>query len=461
MTSSSYLLAGTASVDITPPIGSRFVGHLNRNRPSEGVLDPLAARALFLEDENERLLLVNCDLLEFGPAQAAFLTGAAAIGSGLDRRDIVLTATHTHTGPAVIELAAEGADEAYLAFLFGRIREAAEEAARSASPCTARFGRSSCGIGVNRRRNEGGRILMEPNFAGPSDPEVLALVFEDGDGKPRALLLGHAVHPTTLSVNSFLVSADYPGRTAKRLRDRLGKDCGIFFLQGACGDVKPAVLTADGSAFKEGTEEDIDRIGMELAAAASACLEDSRRIAEPRLVKKTSGLRLRFLALPSMESLRGEKARLEKEIRRLEADSKPREAHIDPLAAARVFLRWTERTMDLLREGRLPDRIDTEVRAFAIGTEFAFVGIPGELFSEIGLAVKRASPYRATCVAGYCGGSLGYLPTKQAILEGGYEAADAFKFYGHPAAFHPDTEAAVTEACGSVLGELADPTRGR
>ncbi len=450
-TSSSSLLAGTASVDITPAVGSRFVGHLNRNRPAEGVLDPLGARFLHLEDRNGRLLLVNCDLLEFGPAEAGFIAAAAAEGAGVGPGEVVLTATHTHTGPATIELAAEGADEAYLSFLAGRIRGAAAEASRSAVPCTARTGKGACGIGVNRRRNEGGRIVMAPNFEGPADPEVLVLVLEDESGRARAALINHSVHPTTLSVDSFLVSADYPGRTAKHLGRLLGGDCPVFFLQGACGDVKPAVLTPDGTAFREGTEEDIERMGYELAEAAAAAALAARPVAALRLRRSRRQLSLRFAGLPSKAELIAEKSRLEDEIRLMEAAPVAPRSHIDPLAAARVFVRWADLTIERLEEGRLRDRVDSEISGFALGTDFAFAGIPGELFSEIGTAIKRTSPFPATCVAGYCGGSLGYLPTRRALLEGGYEAADAFKFYGHPAAFRPDTEDAIIEACKDLL----------
>ena len=395
---------------------------------------------------------MNCDLLEFGPAEARRIVGAAAEAAGLDRDSVILTATHTHTGPAVIELAGEDTDEAYLVFLEGRVRLAAKAAAESAERCTARAGRSECRSGVNRRKREAGGIVMAPNPSGPSDPEVLSLLFEDRSGRPRALLINHAVHPTTLSVDSFLVSADYPGRTAKRLQESLGKECAVLFLQGACGDVKPAVLTPDGKAFKEGTEEDIEGLGAKLAASVLEALAAAKPIAEPRLGKKKASLAFRYAGLPTRGELALSKARYTEEARSLESRGGPkdlphRSRGSGPGLRTLGGLHGPQPGSGSLGRGRRRRSRPLQPRKGVRLSRY-----PRRAFLRDRPRDQAAKPLPLQhCLAGYCGGSLGYLPTRQALLEGGYEAADAFKFYGHPAAFNLDTEDTILEACDKLL----------
>jgi hypothetical protein len=87
------------------------------------------------------------------------------------------------------------------------------------------------------------------------------------------------------------------------------------------------------------------------------------------------------------------------------------------------------------------------------------LGVPGELFSEIGMQLKQRSPVPFTCVCAYTNGSLGYLPSRQAIEEGGYEVSDAYKLYGFPACFHPDTEAMLYREAADLLSSLQSPDK--
>jgi len=89
-----------------------------------------------------------------------------------------------------------------------------------------------------------------------------------------------------------------------------------------------------------------------------------------------------------------------------------------------------------------------------LADEVALLGVPGELFSEIGRQLKADSPAALTCVCAYANGTLGYLPSRRAVEEGGYEVSDAYKLYGHPACFHPDTEQMLRRQAGELLASL-------
>ncbi len=445
---------GASRADITPPLGCRFSGHLNRNRPAEAVLDPLFARVLSLTDGRRRILIVNLDLLELGPPQAARLEAAVRERVGFGAEFLVLTATHTHTGPPVIELAGMPADDAYFASMASRVSEAARAAIDAERPAAVRAAATDVHLGVNRRRSVNGRVLMSPNPQGSFDPQLAVVSFDGPDGRPRGLLLSYGMHPTTLAVDLFKVSADYPGRLGRILRERLGPDLEYAFLQGGAGDVKPAICDASGE-FRQGDESDIEGLGRELADAALRALGSARPAAGTDIEAASESFLFRYGRLPDSGELEEEALMHEQRAAAVEAGPAGSPGvHIDPVAAARCMAAWARRMREQQERGLLRGAVESRLAFFRIGAEVAFVGVPGELFAETVLAIKRASPFSVTLVGGYTGGSLGYLPTAQALREGGYEASEAYKYYGHPAAFAPETTDELVGRCGAALQRL-------
>ena len=94
----SPLMAGSAEVDITPPVGVLMAGNL-KGRPSTGVDDPLHVKAVVLESGGERLVCVTYDLVGLPREEGDRCLVEAARKSGLPAERIVWAATHTHTGP--------------------------------------------------------------------------------------------------------------------------------------------------------------------------------------------------------------------------------------------------------------------------------------------------------------------------------------------------------------------------
>jgi neutral ceramidase len=448
---------GTARIDITPPIGTRFVGHLNRDRPAESVLDPLAARVLSLSDGTTRVLLVNLDLLELGPSEAGRLARTISGESGVPPRAVIVAATHTHTGPPVIALAGVPVDEQYFDLLCARTARAAAEAVAGESPVTVRAGTSDVRLGVNRRSVVDGRVIMAPNPGGPVDPTLTVVSFDGADGRPRGLLVNYAVHPTTLAVSLHRISADYPGRLLRALYSGL-PGVELAYLLGACGDVKAAIYDSAGG-FKEGGEEDIDRLGSALAASVLDTLASAGPARGTEIALAEEDFFFPYSRVPSAEELQALETKYLGEVAILAANPAPR-GHIDPLAAARYMAEWARVTRGRAAHDGARTGVASRVRLVRIGADVALVGVPGELFSETGLAIRATSPFAATIVAGYVDGSLGYFPTARALAEGGYEASDAYKYYGHPAPFAAVTCDALAAACGAALRRLAGRRAG-
>jgi hypothetical protein len=234
----------------------------------------------------------------------------------------------------------------------------------------------------------------------------------------------------------------------------------VHFTQGACGDVKAAAIGEDGN-FKEGEEPDIDRLGRILAGAVLQTLESCQPLRSLGLRAALHRVPFRYRGLPSAAELerlvelhRAEAARWSNPDRETVQNADWEDRHINRAAMHQDMVQWAERWLAQARVGELADQALGDLQAVRLGDEVALLGVPGELFSEIGLQLKASSPAALTGVCAYTNATLGYLPSRRAIDEGGYEVSDAYKLYGHPACFHPDTEQMLQREARDLLASL-------
>ena len=456
--------AGRAVTRITPPLGIRLQGSITRDQPAWRVMDDLYAKTLLLESGGERFALITCDLIEFSRGFVDELRESIAAAHAIPAAHLMLCPSHTHTGPATISLGSVRPDPDYLAQLGKHISGSLLSAERSLTEVTVSAGRGRAeGVGMNRRLPTDRGIRQLPNPGGITDPEVQVLRFDGPDGRPVALLVNFATHPTTLGVHVYEVSADYPGRM-QRIVEQV-YEAPVYFTQGACGDVKAAAIGPDGN-FKEGEEEDIERLGRLLAGEVIKTLEQCSPLADPQVRGAVKTLRFPYLEMPGEEEL----LRLV-EFHRREAErwrSPDRETlgavdwedkHINRVAMHQDMVGWATGMLEALRAGTLQDHALGDVQVLRFGEEAALVGVPGELFCEIGMQLKQRSPLPHTMICGYANGTLGYIPSRKAVLEGGYEVADAYKLYGFPACFHGDTEELLYRETAALIEETGSARR--
>ena len=297
---------------------------------------------------------------------------------------------------------------------------------------------------------------MRPNPDGDVDDEIVCCFLLDEEGSPRTILINTAVHPTTLGVSLRVISADYPGIASARLRepDLFGKYVRVLPLQGACGDVRPMVLDCTGDEFMEGTEADMDRIGSRIAEAVfqSFCrLEGKNKVLwidGSGFLVASSRIDLPLAPLPSRKSLETLIGKLKEEITK-PADHSMQTgfaaAHDNPILLAKAFLVWAENLLNTAfdTEGIYigPKDVPARFSFIALGPALQIFSFPGEAFCTIGKALKQKAKPASLMVCGYSGGSVGYMPTSKACLEGGYEVESAYRLYGYPAPLAAGTEA--------------------
>lgn len=417
--SGADLEVGTAAVKITPPEGTPLAGYYSP-RGAKNVLDDLYAKALVLEQDGTRVALVVCDLISLPRHTVAETRRLVEKQTGIPAAHVMLSATHTHTGPALIR--ASATDELvgatgdlgrrYSAALPELIARSVTEANKQLTPCRAgaAVGREE-GVSFNRRfvmrdgsvswnPRKGHPDIVKP--AGPIDPDVGVVYFDTPKGKPLATYVNFALHPDT--VGGEAVSADYPGVVARLLAEHRGTEMLTIVANGCCGNVNHRdVAWADP---QKGPHE-ARRIGTALAGTVCKTF--------PRLTPMTGkGLRVRSetVKLPLPPIAEGDVNRAKDTIKRI---NEPKTPFLDKVKAYQ--------TLDVAARDGKPWEV--EVQVVALGDRLAWVSLPGEMFAELGLAIKATSPFKVTLIAELANGSIGYIPDRRAYPQGNYEVVSA------------------------------------
>ena len=423
--SAAELKVGFAVTDITPPVGWRMSGYFYE-RPSTGIHDPLQAKVIVLQQAGERAAFVLCDLIGVSREVSSAARRQASRKSGIPAEHILIAATHTHTGPLYTGSLREYFHEAtaarfgrdfhegvdYQAILISRLADAIVRASRSVQSARLEAGKALApGISFNRRYHmKDGAVRFNPGKtnaeivrpAGPVDPEVSALVFRDRKrSSPLGALISFPLHPDTVGGTEY--GADYPFYIERTMKSALGKEFFAAFGNGTCGDINH--INVNDPRPQKGHLE-AQQIGTRLAGIVLSALPKLNPVTPSLAVRSTT---FRFpLQQFTPAQIADARAKM-------------------PLVGGKQlpFLKQVEvaKITDVqLRGGR---DYPLEVQVFRLGADTAVVGLPGEIFVELGLAIKKASPFRNTMVIELCNDCIGYVPTQKAFSEGSYETVNS------------------------------------
>jgi neutral ceramidase len=407
------LRAGAGIAEITPPleVGILMSSLERRWAPFAGVRRPLHARAVVIERGARRVGLVSLDVLgisgrAFGGMPHFKRLVLAGVGHGLRPADLILAATHTHSGPetlALSDLYRTPAFQDWLPLLAARTGAALQNAIAALRPCRLEVGIGSApGLSLYRRiLTTEGIVLSHPppppekviSREGPVDDSVPVAAFRGEAGPPVALLVNATCHPVH-EMCLPQISPDYPGAMSRDL-ERQYPDAVALFLNGAAGNINPPTVS--------GGPDDADRHGRRLAASVTEALRYLRPVAGEALT-----LHRRKVVLPA-RTVRGATA-------------------ARPLAA--------------------------QIAALQIG-DALWVFLPGEPFVETGLAIRAQSPFAFTAVVGYAEDGIGYIPTDRAFDEGGYEIGP-----GRWSRLARGSEPILRQAALELVREMAESQQG-
>jgi hypothetical protein len=440
------LRAGASAIDITPPVGVLLDGYGARTKPSEGVHDPLFARALVLDyEDGGAAAIVGCDLLGMHPWITGEVRRRAEEAYGIPTDGVMVSATHNHAGPAGLR---EGMfarlDEALAEEVAGKIVQAIGDAWEGRRPVTTKVGAVTVDtVAMNRRDPEG-----------PVDAALPVVLFESEDG-PVACLINFACHATVLDGRNLMLSAEFPGVACRIVHQATG--AGVVYLNGACGDVNPA--------WVEQEFPSVERAGQAVGGQAVSLIADLRaagrglrshnirwdeylplaspgRVVEPRLQYQR-----REIELPQRVFLEDDEYARRLDAAREEAAKHPAGSPERRGAMAEAS-RWESERWAAVwaRRSGMPGSRQTEIQTISLGEGLALLALPGEFFAETAAGVRASTGVHDLLVACYANDYLGYVVPEAEYDRGGYETGITF--------FAPEAESIIRETAIEMLRQV-------
>lgn len=403
--------AGAARIDITPDHAVWMEGMIRAHR-SSGVHDPLYAKALVLcetDPQTDGIVFISVDVAVISTADNLAMRRRITQKTGIPTDHIILAATHTHSGPATVGYFSP-MEEDYVKELTAKIAAVVAGAVNALAPAAlgCASGREDTISHYRRLLADDGHVVMnwEPWPAerivrplGVIDPEVgvLKIVSADDITKTIALLFNHAGHPNVLSGDNYLLTPDYPGLAEKILEQKFGGTA--LFFNGAQGS-----MDIDG--LKDRDWEGRDRVGQALADA----VEQTAQSIKPSSHAKLRSASTRY-TVPARTITVRELAWADRILEQTGGAFKTVADGVGDDYKATLYRKL---------HAREDQPINLEQIGVAIG-DSALISFPGELFTEIGQQIKAQSPLQHTWCLGLANGQMGYVPTRTAISQGGYE----------------------------------------
>jgi len=430
------LRAGAATVNITPPLGCSLAGGMT-DRIATDVHDELHVRSLVLDDGESRIAIALVDSCVVPREIFDRAKQLIAQPAGIPRERVLLAATHTHSAPPAAHLFQSLPDSKYTEWLPVRIADAVRMAANRLRPARIGWGTGREERLVFNRRyfmkpgaipaDPWGRttdqVLMNPpagspnivKAAGPTDPEVGVLAVEGLDGRPICLLGNYALHyvggtaPGHISADYFAAWAESIKRLAGAADAREFPPFVPILANGCSGNINGIDFYAPPP--KLAPYEQMQKYADTLAAECRRVWQQIRFQGSVKLGGAIEEVELGVRS-PTADDVAAAKKLL---------DGTPAGAQYKD--RSQIYARET-----LIMSETFPQRVKTVVQALRIGP-LAVAAFPGEAFVELGLQVKRESPFRPTLVIELANDYRGYIPTVEGHDLGGYETWRAKSSY--------------------------------
>ena len=402
----SSLLVGVGRADITPPVGAILQGYAP-GRPSKSVHDVLHFTVFAFAQGNTRAAVCTADLCLISEPLITELRTAIAEAAGVPFDSVIVCATHTHSGPVTRHLPGNyPVDEDYLyKTLVPRAAEAAREAAAGLRPALMGIGTVESDVGVNRRQLlPDGTVELGQNPWGPRDPRMTVLSFKDADGKIIANLVHYGCHGTASGCNPE-ITRDWPGVMTDMLDAETGGISG--FYAGFEGDQGPNLPNGKTTGNYKMALQHGGRAGED-AVRAFRSIREWRDVP----VEVLHGtIRIPFDPLAPREKAEEELAKLGT-LEQIYAEKRYSDVN--------AYIHWNK-VLDEYTSGRPQKTEWTFDQDITVIGPAAILPAPFEAFSEIGLRLRRHSPFGYTLNLCNTHGALAYLPALGDIERGGYE----------------------------------------
>lgn len=369
--SAGTVKAGIATIKITPEKPVRMSGYEARKDPFKGVHDDIYAGAVVFGNGETKTCLVTTEIIDFSNDFTDETAAKISKVTGIPAGNIMITTVHDHSAPLTRSYG-DGLTEnekEYLHTLQDKLVRVAKEANDKLQPVKIGAGKGTCTMNINRRAPQAnGTVWLGRNPDGICDHEVGVIRIDDMSSHTIGILVNWPCHATTGGQDNYQISGDWPG-AARRDLEKDYDNAVVLISAGASGDINP--IYGPNKSFG-----DMENIGSILA----------------KEVKKVSD---------GIDPISANDLQVVSYV--IKAKGKKRSESRNP-------------NVSLEPNGE----VDVRISAMKVGN-IILDGINGELVNEIGLDVKKNSPFSDTFVMSHCNGSSGYLCTDKMYKEGGYE----------------------------------------
>ncbi|HBL77143.1 MAG: hypothetical protein A2W90_18765 [Bacteroidetes bacterium GWF2_42_66] len=387
------LSSGVAKVNITPKEKIPIGWHSGENKPNDGIHDEVFSRAIVFSNGVSKAAIISVDISGISNSAWEELTNRIEKETGIPQKYIMLCATHTHSGPAH-NLAGYGKNTSpevasYTVLLKDNIVKSVKDALSNLKPANIGAGKGECKMNINRRAPMAvGGLWLGKNPDGSCDHEVAVLKINDEKGNTEGLFINWPCHGTVMGPTSGgnLLTGDWLGATALFVEKEFANGIVVPVTAGASGDIDPII-------GPHGTEYNDKRIHSDIFGILVG--KEAIRVANEIGTTSINHINAaqRTVTLPGKKSYR--------EMPELSFDD-----------------------LQKIKPGSFTPSKDVLLRLSAIKVgNIIFAGISGEMFHEIGMNLKKQSPYTQTFILTHCNGSCGYIPTDKAYYEMSYEVA--------------------------------------
>ena len=425
---SGILSAGAGKAEVTPELGIQIAGDIGRHRPCTGIVEPLYARALALQQDDKRYLILSIDVLAIDNPWADEIRRRVQAAHGIPPEAVLIHITQNHGSPSIgnhfckdsstlIPAAypwLRGGDPRYNEPALAGVLKAVGLALKKLTPVRAATGRAMDGrVAFNRRfvMRDGQTLCHPPSCSpnilhneGPIDPEVGVTTFTAEDGRVVSALLHHTCHPCC-GYGGTVAMADWPGAWCREMEAQWGEGCTPLVINGCCGNVH------QNNHLDPEHKDDHRLMGRRLADSTRRALQKMTPLDASRFAwdRRVAPIPRRAVSAELLADAR-------KMLKEFPEPKWKDAAHI------RVDWDWVYAVgiLDIADDRATSPCYPYEIQALRIG-DFALLALMGEPFVEAQLRIKKESGFPFSMVAHMCNGYLGYVPTPKAFAGGGYE----------------------------------------
>ncbi|MEH6933118.1 neutral/alkaline non-lysosomal ceramidase N-terminal domain-containing protein [Bacillus sp. JJ783] len=380
---------GVCKVDITPPLGIDFIGY-HRDTGINNIEERIYGTILVFEKNEMKTVFISIDNIGMIVDDTNIIRERVASELHVPVERITVVYIHTHSGPETV-----GDDplvQSYKTILVNNVVQGAVTANNNLKLCEVGWGVTTGDIGVNRReRTSDGKAKMGTNIEGIVDKRIGVLTMRNAETKELVgIVVFCTAHPNVLKGDSDVLSADYPGMTREILEKIL--NCPVIIVQGATGNV---------NAKYRGSQEALKQMAYVLSGHVLTILPTVTYSPIVNLRTISTTMQMKLKDIPEIEEIK----------RMAQLAEKQWGVNTDE---------WLTIVLEKYKQDVRQLSVDLEIQLFQIN-DGIFSGIPMEPFSETALEMKESLQNERAFFGGYTNGYIGYLPSKEEYVYGGYE----------------------------------------